>query len=158
MNKLHSNPATFEQERSQRPGHKAVSTLHRPKKISNFCRKKFDKKAPALLCIVLGVVTCKNHVTKPLDSFNKCREIILQCRETFFCRNLKNDRMSNLGQLNVETALCLVLQGLSCSKVAGYEDGLFIKFSRATFFVFISTHMVDVYLSFYISSYSFLIQ
>ena len=63
-------------------------------------------------------------------------------------RNLKNDRMSILGQCNVETALCPGLQGLSCSKVAGFEDGLFINFSRATFFVFMFTQMVDVYLSY----------
>ena len=74
--------------------------------FSNFCRKKFlglTKKLLHFFCIVLGVVIFKNHVAKPLDSFNKCRKIILSCRETFFCRNLKNVGMSFLGRCNVET-------------------------------------------------------
>ena len=57
------------------PGHEAVSTLHRPKNdilaFFKFLQKKvsrLDKKAPALFCTVLGVVICKNHVAKPLDS------------------------------------------------------------------------------------------
>ena len=84
---------------------------HWPKKIIlaffKFLQKKvsrLDKKAPAHFCIILGVVIWKNHVTKPLDLFNKCRKIIFLCRKTFFCRNLKNARMSFLGQCNVETA------------------------------------------------------
>ena len=72
----------------------------------------------------------------------------MSSRETFFCRYLKNAKMSFLGQCNVETASCLGLQGLSCSKVAGFEGSLFIKFSRATFFIFMSNQMVDVYLSY----------
>ena len=155
IKKTPSNPATFEQERPQRPGHEAVSTLHRPENDTlaffKFLQKKvsrLDKKAPAHFCTVLGVVICKNHVAKPLDSFNKCRKTILSHRETFFCRNLKNARMLYFGQCNVETAQCPGLQGLSCSKVAGFESVLIINFSRATFFVFMSTHMVDVYLSY----------
>ena len=87
-----------------------VSTLHRPKNdimaFFKFLQKKvsrLDKKAPALH-IVLGVVIWKNCVAKPIYSFNKCRKFILSRRETFFCRNLKNVRMSFLGQCNVETA------------------------------------------------------
>ena len=53
-------------------------------------------------CIILGVVICKNHVAKPLDSFNKCRKFLFLSRETFFCRNLKNYSMSFLGWCNVE--------------------------------------------------------
>ena len=53
-----------------------------------------------------GGCNLQNHAAKPLDSFNKCRKIILSCWETFFCRNLKNARMSFLGQCNVETASC----------------------------------------------------
>ena len=34
------------------------------------------------------------------------------------------------------------------SKVAGFEGGLLINFSSATFFVFMSTQMVDMYLSY----------
>ena len=86
------------------PGSEAVSTLHRPKNdilaFFKFLQKKvswLNKNAPVLFCIVLGVVIWKNHVAKPLDSFKKCRKIILSCRETFFCRNLKSDRMSFLG-------------------------------------------------------------
>ena len=35
-----------------------------------------------------------------------CAGTFLLSRETFFCRNLKNARMSFLGQCNVETASC----------------------------------------------------
>ena len=37
---------------------------------------------------------------------------------------------------------------LKSSRVWGFECGLFINFSRTTFFVFMSTQMVDVYLSY----------
>ena len=143
MNKPPSNPATFEKERPQRPGYEGVLTLHRPKNdilaFFKFLQKKvsrLDKKAPALFCIVLGVVICKNHVAKPLDSFNKCRKIILSCRETFFGRNLKNARMSFLGRCNVETASCPGLQGLSCSKVAGFEGGFMHQLFKGYIFCF----------------------
>ena len=68
--------------------------------------KKFPgltKKLLHIFCITLGVVICGNHVAKPLDSFNKCRKFLLPSQETFFCRNLKNDRLSFSGQCNVET-------------------------------------------------------
>ena len=58
-----------------------------------FLRKKvsrLDKKASAQFFSILGVVICKNHVARPLHSFNKCRKFLLSCQETFFCRNLKN--------------------------------------------------------------------
>ena len=73
------------------------------KKFGKICHKnssyRYTKVTQKLKNIVLGVIICKNHVAKP-----KCRKIILSCRETFFCRNLKNDRMSFCGQCNVDTA------------------------------------------------------
>ena len=59
-----SNRATFEQERPQRPrGETVVSTLHWSKNdimsFFNFLQKKvsrLDKKVPAHICIILGVV------------------------------------------------------------------------------------------------------
>ena len=74
--------------------------------FSNFCRKKvsrLDKKAPAQFYTILGVVICKNHVARPLHSFNRGRKSLLSSLETFFCRNLKNVGMSFLGRCNVET-------------------------------------------------------
>ena len=136
-----SNPQTFEHERSQKPGGETVSTLHWPKndipKFLKFLQKKasrVDKKAPAHFYTILGVVICKNHVARPLLSFNKCRKSLLSSLETFFCRNLKNVGMSFLGRCNVETVSLPGFQGLSCSKVAGFEGSLFVNFSRATFF------------------------
>ena len=35
---------------------------------------RLDKKAPAHFYTILGVVICKNHVARPLHSFNKCRK------------------------------------------------------------------------------------
>ena len=74
--------------------------------FSNFCRKKFlglTKKAPVHFYTIFGVVIFKNHMARPLHSFNKCRKFILSSLETFFCRNLKSVVMSFLGWCNVET-------------------------------------------------------
>ena len=54
----------------------------------NFLQKKvsrLDKKVPAHFCITLGAVIWKNHVAKPLDSFNKCKKKIFS---NFSCRFL----------------------------------------------------------------------
>ena len=66
-----------------------------------------------------------------------CAGYFLSSPETFFCRNLKNDRISFLDQCNVETASRLGLQGLSCSKVAGFEGGLFQKLFKGYIFCFL---------------------
>ena len=75
------------------------------------------------------------------QNYTKNAGAFLSSQETIFCRNLKNARISFLGRCNVETASC---PGLSCSKVAEFEGGLSIKFSRATFLVFMSTQIVDM--------------
>ena len=127
-NKPPSNSATFEQERPQKPGGETVSTLHRPKNdISTFFKflqkkvSRLDKKAPAHFYTILGVVICKNHVVRPLHSFNKYRKILFSGLETFFCRNLENVGMSFLGQCNVEIVPVPGFQGLSCSKTVGWR-------------------------------------
>ena len=84
----------------------------------------------------LGVVICKNHVAKPLDSFNKCRNFFLLIWETFFCRNLKNYSMTILSWCNVETASNLCILGLSCSKVARFEHGFIPKTFPGLHFLF----------------------
>ena len=147
-NKPPSNPQTFEQERPQKPGGETVSTLHRPKNeiptFLKFLQKKvsrLDKKAPAHFYTILGVVICKKHVARPLYSFNKCRKSLLSSLETFFCRNLKNVRMSFLGRCNVETVSPPGFQGLSCSKVEGFEGGLFQKKFKGYIFCFLG-HLV----------------
>ena len=129
-----SKPATFEQERPQKPGSKTVSTLHWPKiyilPFVKFLQKKvfgLDNKTPAHFYATLWLVICKNHVGKPLNAFKKCRKFLLSSLETFFCRNLKNVGISFLGRCNVETVSHPSLQGLSCSKVAGFKGGLFQK-------------------------------
>ena len=133
-NKPPSKPAVFEQERPQKPGHGTISTLHWLKNdilpFFKFLQKKVSqlvKKAPAHFYPTLGVVICKNHVVRPLHSFNKYRKFLFSSLETFFCRNLENVGMSFLGQCNVEIVSCPGFQGLSCSKTAGFEGGLFQK-------------------------------
>ena len=82
------------------PGRETVSTLLHWPENDKFLQKKvfwLDNKAPAHFYTTLGVVICKNHVGRPLHSFNKCRKFLLSSLETFFCRNLKNARMSFLG-------------------------------------------------------------
>ena len=151
-NKPPSNPSTFEQERPQKPGGETISTLHRPKNdiptFFKFLQKKvsrLDKKAPAHFYTIFGVVICKNHVARPLLSFNKCRKSLLSSLETFFCRNLKNVGMSFLGRCNVETVSHPGFQGLSCSKVQGFEGGLFQKFFKGYIFCFLC-HLVGRYI------------
>ena len=53
--------------------------------------------------------------------------------ETFFCRNLKNDRMSFLSQCNVQASRA----SLSCSKTTGFEGGLFQKIFNGCIFYFL---------------------
>ena len=151
-NKPPSNPQTFEQERPQKPGGETVSTLHRPKNdiptFFKFLQKKvsrLDKKAPVHFYTIFGVVICKNHVARPLHSFNKCREPLVSSLETFFCRNLKNVGMSFLGRCNVETVSPPGFQGLSCSKVQGFEGGLFQKLFKGYIFCFLG-HLVGRYI------------
>ena len=67
-----------------------------------------------------------------------CAGTFLSSRETFFCRKLKNDIMSFLDQCNVETTVSpLGLQGLSCSKVTGFEGGLFQTLFKGHIFCFL---------------------
>ena len=71
----------------------------------------------------------------------KCAGIFLSSTETFFCKNLKNDRISFLGRCNVETASCPGFLGLSCSKVAVFEGGLFQKLFKGYIFCFLG-HLI----------------
>ena len=126
------------------PGREAVSILHWPENeilsFFKFLQKKVSrlvKKAPAHFYPTLGVVICKNHVVRPLHSFNKYRKFLFSSLETFFCRNLENVGMSFLGQCNVEIVSCPGFQGLSCSKTAGFEGGLFQKIFNGYIFCFL---------------------
>jgi hypothetical protein len=73
-----------------------------------------------------------------LKVIQKCALAFLSSQETFFSRNLKNEIMSFLGGCNVETAS---LPGLSCSKAAGFEGGLFQKIFKGYIFCFLG-HLV----------------
>ena len=153
--KPHSNPAVFEQERPQKPEHGTISTLHWLKNdilpFFKFLQKKVSqlvKKAQAHFYPTLGVVICKNHVVRPLHSFNKYRKILFSSLETFFCRNLENVGMSFLGQCNVEIVPVPGFQGLSCSKTVGWRVVCSKKLSMATFFIFWVSYLVDSFLSY----------
>ena len=147
-NKPPSKPATFEQERPQKPVCETASTLNWPKNDSmpftKYLKIKvfwLDNKVPAQSYTTQGVVICKSHVERPLNSFNKCRKFLLSSLETFFCRNLKNARVSFLGLCKVKTVSRPGFQGLSCSKVAGFEGGLFQKLFKGYIFCFLG-HLV----------------
>ena len=91
MNKQPSIPLLLSRRGPRGPSMRLSQHYIGPKKtfchLSNFCRKKvswLDKKAPVLFCVLLGVVICKNHLAKPLNSFNRCRKIISSCQETLF--------------------------------------------------------------------------
>jgi hypothetical protein len=90
------------------PGYEAVSTLHWPKNdILSFLQKKVSRLDKInflhLLNKCRGFATYCFQIATP-KVIQKCTEAFLSRLETFFCRNLKNDRMSFLGQRNVETA------------------------------------------------------
>ena len=144
LNNLPSNPATFEQERPQKPGHETVSAFHQPKNDILLFIKFLQKKVSPLdifnFYTTLGVVIWKNYEVRPLHSFNKCRKFL----KTFFCRNLKNVGMSFLGQCNVETVSSQGFQGLSCSIVAGFEGGLFQKNFKGYIFCLL-IQLVDIF-------------
>ena len=53
--------------------------------------------------------------------------------------------MSFLGQYNVEAVLCTGFKSLSCSKVAGFEGGLFQKLFKGYIFCFLG-HLVGRYI------------
>ena len=69
----------------------------------------------------------------------------MSSRKTFFCRNLKNGRMSFLGRCNVETVSCPGFYGLSCSKLEGFEVGVFQKLFNGYIFCFLG-HLVGGYI------------
>ena len=62
----------------------------------------------------------------------KCAETFLSSQETFFWRNLKNDKILFLGQCNVEAAARPGKMGLS--KVAVFEGGLTPKTFQGLYF------------------------
>ena len=70
------------------------------------------------------------------QSCTKMLETFLSSRETFLCRNLKNYSKLFSGRCNVETASHPGLQGLSCSKVQGFEGGFIPKNIPGLFFLF----------------------
>ena len=154
-NKPPSNPAVFEQERPQKPRHGTVSSLHRPKNdilpFFKFLQKKvsqLDKKTPAHFYPTLGVVICKNHVVRPLHSFNKCRKFLLSSLETFFCRNLENVGMSFWADVMLRRSHVWASRASPAQKPQGLRVVCFKKFSMATFFLFWVTQLVDSFLSY----------
>ena len=143
------------------PGNQVVSTLHQPKNdilvFFKFLQKKvslLDKKAPAHFCIIWGVVIWKNQVAKPLDLFSKSRKIISYAKKpvhtakNFFLQKFEKCQDVILGQRNVETACVRASRASPGRKWPGLRVVCSKNFSRATFFVFWSTQMVDIYLSY----------
>ena len=94
---------------------------------------RLDKKASAHFCIILGFVIWNNHVAKPPDLFNECRKNI-------FCHFLANVMVK---QPRVRAYRASPGQKWPDLRVACSKN-----FSRATFFVFWSTQMVDICLSY----------
>ena len=142
-NKPPSKPAVFEQERPQKPGHGTISTLHWLKNdilpFFKFLQKKVSqlvKKAPAHFYPTLGVVICKNHVVRPLHSFNKYRKFLFSSLETFFCRNLENVGMSFWANVMLRQSHVQSSRASPAQKPQGLRVVCSKNFSRATFFVF----------------------
>ena len=108
----------------------------------NFGRKnvfRLDNKAPVHFYTIFGVVIFKNHVARPLHSFNKCREPLVSSLETFFCRNLKNVGMSFLANVMLRQSRVQASRASPAQKSQGLRVVLSKNFSGATFFVFWAT-------------------
>ena len=116
---------------------KRVHQISCPWKVFGIKRvSQLDKKITAYFWINFGVVICKKSCGKTfIDLFNECRRFLLSRQETFFCRNLKIDKTSFLGQCNVEIAS----RPGSCSIVVGTFQGLN--------FMFLGTYFVDMYVT-----------
>ena len=154
-NKPPSKPAVFEQERPQKPGHGTISTLHWLKNdilsFFKFLQKKVSqlvKKAPAHFYPTLGVVICKNHVVRPLHSFKKHRKFLFSNLETFFCRNLENVKCHFWANVMLRQSHVQASRASPAQKSQGLRVVCSKNFSRATFFVFWVTQLVDIYLSY----------
>ena len=106
---------------------------------------RLDKKA---LIQVWGVKFAKNHVARPLLSFNKCRKSLLSSLEFFFCRNLKNFGISFWANVMLRQSRLQASRASPAQKSRGLRVVLSKKFSRTTFFVFWVTYLVDIYLSY----------
>ena len=85
-----------------------------------------------------GFAPCFLQITTS-KTIQKVQELFLSSQETFFLQKFEKCQIVIFGQCNVETVSCPGIKGLSCSKVEGFEGCLFIHFSRAKFFVFMST-------------------
>ena len=83
-----------------------------------------------------GVAICKYHGARPLHSFNKCWKLY----SADICKNVG---MSFLGRQSCVWAS----RASSAQKLQGLRVVCSKKFSRATFFVFWGTHLVDVFLN-----------
>ena len=74
--------------------------------FSNFCRKNFLDLIKEISCTYWMNVEVLPHdfcKLQPPKLYKNVQEPFCQAGKTFFCRNLKNGRMSFLGQCNVET-------------------------------------------------------
>jgi hypothetical protein len=120
--------------------------------FSNFCRKKvsrLDQKAPAHFYTIFGVVICKNHVARPLHSFNKCRKSVLSSLDFFFFVEIWKMSVCHFW---ADVMLRMSRLWASRSSLAQKWQVLRVvlskNFSRATCFIFWSTQMVGTYLSY----------
>ena len=77
-----------------------------------------------------------------------CAGTFLLSRETFFCRNLKNARMSFWANVMLRQPHVMAFRAFSGQKWPGLRVVCFKNFSWATFCIFWSTQMVDTYLSY----------
>ena len=87
-------------------------------------------------------------MARPLLSFNKCRKSLLSSLETFFCRNLKNSECHFWADVMLRQSRHRASRNSPAQKSQDLRMVCSKNFSRATFFVFWSTQMVNIYLSY----------
>ena len=125
------------------PRKEDISTLHHPKNdilsFFKFLQKivsRLDKRANEHFCIISRVVSCKNHVGRPLHSFNKCRKFLLSSLESFFCRNLKMSECHFWADVMLRQPRIWASRASPAQKSQGLRIAYYKNFSRPTFFVF----------------------
>jgi hypothetical protein len=87
-------------------------------------------------------------VAKPLDSFNKCKKILLLSQETFFSAEVrKMTEFHFWANVMLRQPCVQAARASPAQKLPGLRVVYSKNFSRATFFVFCGTHLADRFLS-----------
>ena len=118
---------------------------------TTFCRKTFPgltKKFLHIFVYLWGLKFEKNHVVKPVDSFNKCKKIFCQAWKLFSAEIWKLTEFHFWADIMLKQPRVRSSRASPAQKLQGFRVIYSKKCSRTTFFVFWGTHSVDRFLSY----------